>query len=867
MPRLHRPCFANRYSIRANLSISGCFHCGLPIPSGSDWSFEHDGRRLGYCCAGCEAVSRTILEGGLQDFYLQRAESDPALATAQQAVAIAALEAWDHPQAQEGLVTRERAPDGSERAEAALLVRGITCAACVWLLEQHVARLPGVLAFSLNYATHRARLVWDPARLTLSAVLRAVAAIGYGAEPYDARRAEAARRGERRTMLWRLAVAGLGMMQVMMYAYPAYIAGPEDITPDIVALMRIASLVLTVPVLAFSAAPFFRGALRDLRLRRVGMDVPVALGIGIAFAASVHATLTGRGEVYFDSVTMFVFLLLGARWLELLVRARAGRHLEDLSLARAGFAERLLDHPRSMRTERVPATGLAPGDCLLVASGATFPADGVLVSAEAQCDEALLTGESRPVSHRAGGLLVAGSINLGQPVVMRVQACGAATRLAGIARLAERALADKPPLAELADRYAGRFLASILLLAGLAALAWQFVDPARSLPVAISVLIVTCPCALSLAAPLALTAAMAQLSRQGVLVTRSHAIESLARADGVVFDKTGTLTHGRLALLAVTPGDAMDGAALLSLAAALEGASLHPVARALREVLGTRGIAAADADGLQEFPGEGVQGTAGARRVRVGSVSFVQALHGVAPPAGLAAAMLASRPGASSLVALGDEAGWLGWLEFGDTLREDAAATVAALHALDVDVVLLSGDREAAARPVALGLGITDVRAGLSPEDKLAALRALQGGEGGRGAGGRRTIAAVGDGINDAPLLAAADVSVAMGSGSALAQNSADIVLLSDRLCDLTVAHSASRRALAVVRQNLAWALVYNLASVPAAALGMVPPWLAGVGMALSSALVAGNALRLLSPVRARADGAQACPVPLRAAG
>ena len=844
----------------------------MPLPSGSGWSFEHDGRLLSYCCAGCEAVSRTILDGGLQDFYRQRAGSDPALATAQQAVAIAALEAWDHPQAQEGLVTRAPAAGGGERAEAALLVRGITCAACVWLLEQHVARLPGVLAFSLNYATHRARLVWDPARVKLSAVLRAVAAIGYGAEPYDARRAEAARRGERRTMLWRLAVAGLGMMQVMMYAYPAYIAGPEDITPDIVALMRIASLVLTVPVLAFSAAPFFRGALRDLRLRRVGMDVPVALGIGIAFAASVHATLTGRGEVYFDSVTMFVFLLLGARWLELLVRARAGRHLEDLSLARAGFAERLLDHPHSMRTERVPATGLAPGDFLLVPSGATFPADGVLVSAEAQCDEALLTGESRPVSHRAGGLLVAGSINLGQPVVMRVHACGAATRLAGIARLAERALADKPPLAELADRYAGRFLASILLLAGLAALAWQFVDPARALPVAISVLIITCPCALSLAAPLALTAAMAQLSRQGVLVTRSHAIESLARADGVVFDKTGTLTHGRLALLAVTPagvtaGDSMDEAALLSLAAALEGASLHPVARALREVARTRGVVAVDADGLQEFPGEGVQGTAGARSVRVGSVSFVQALHGVAPPAGVAAAMLASRPGASSLVALGDEAGWLGWLEFGDTLREDAAATVAALHALDVDVVLLSGDREAAARPVALALGITDVRTGLSPEDKLAALRALQGGKGGRDAGGRHTIAAVGDGINDAPLLAAADVSVAMGSGSALAQNSADIVLLSDRLCDLTVAHSASRRALAVVRQNLAWALVYNLASVPAAALGMVPPWLAGVGMALSSALVAGNALRLLSPVRARASGAQACPVPLRAAG
>ena len=838
----------------------------MPVPSGSDWSFEHDGRRLSYCCAGCEAVSRTILEGGLQDFYRQRAESGGALDTAQQALATAALEAWDHPQAQAGLVTHETIADGSERAEVALLVRGITCAACVWLLERHAARLPGVLGFTLNYATHRARLVWDPQRVKLSDVLRAIAAVGYGAEPYDAKRAEAARRGERRTMLWRLAVAGLGMMQVMMYAYPAYIADPEDITPDIVTLMRLASLVLTVPVLAFSAAPFFRSAWRDLRLRRVGMDVPVALGIGIAFVASVHATLTGRGEVYFDSVTMFVFLLLGARWLELLVRARAGRHLEDLSLARAGFAERLLDHPHSMRTERVPSTALATGDFLLVPTGATFPADGMLESPEAQCDEALLTGESRPVVHRAGGQVVAGSVNLGQPVVMRVQACGAATRLAGIARLAERALAGKPPLAELADRYAGRFLASILLLAALAALAWQFVDPARSLPVAIAVLIVTCPCALSLAAPLALTAAMAQLSRQGVLVTSAHAIESLARADGVVFDKTGTLTHGRLALLAATPaGSAMDAARLLSLAAALEAGSLHPVAQALRREAAARGLQGAAVAGLAEVPGEGVQGTLGARRVRAGSVGFVQALHGMAPPDGLVAAMRASRPGGSSLVALGDEAGWLGWFEFGDTLREDAQATVAALRAAGVDPVLLSGDRAAAAGPVALALGITDVRAGLSPEGKLAALRAMQRAGVDRA---RRTVAAVGDGINDAPLLAAADVSVAMGSGSALAQNSADIVLLSDRLSDLALAQSLSRRALAVVRQNLAWALVYNLASVPAAALGLVPPWLAGVGMATSSALVAANALRLLSPLpRARAEDAQACPVPLRAAG
>jgi Cu2+-exporting ATPase len=506
------------------------------------------------CCAGCQAVAQAIVANGLADYYRHRdaLPESPREALPQ---ALADFGLFDHPDVQKNFVRRAEGPAGEHEQEAALILEGITCAACVWLNESHVRRQPGVTAVDINYTTRRARVRWDERVTSLSAILEAIAAIGYRAHPYDIGRAEELAQKERKAALWRLFVAGFGMMQVMMYAVPVYLAD-GDMTPDIEQLMRWASLILTLPVILYSSAPFFVSAWRDLKLRRVGMDVPVALGVGAAFAASVWATLIAAGEVYFDSVTMFVFFLLTGRYLEMMARQKAARSVETLARAIPAFATRLGAWPLGSADaagERVAVAELRAGDAVQVKPGETVPADGVVLDGESAADESLLTGESLPVPKRAGDGLIGGSVNTASPLVMRVERVGEATRVAAIQRLMERAAAEKPRLVEMADRVAGRFIVALLVLAIATAFGWWWVDPSRALWIFVAVLVVSCPCALSLATPAALTVATGALAARGVLVTRGHAIEALARADRFVFDKTGTLTVGRMELVETIP--------------------------------------------------------------------------------------------------------------------------------------------------------------------------------------------------------------------------------------------------------------------------------------------------------------------------
>ncbi|HQR53817.1 MAG TPA: heavy metal translocating P-type ATPase metal-binding domain-containing protein [Burkholderiales bacterium] len=524
---------------------ASCFHCGLPVPAGSSYCARVDGMARQMCCHGCVAVAEAIVAQGLTGYYRHRTALPPRGAEAVPAF-LAQLRLYDDPTVQQSFV-REAAP---HVREAALILEGIVCAACVWLNEQHIGRLPGVVSVAINYATRRAYVRWDERRLELSDILKAVADIGYTAHPFDAARFDEVARRERKTALWRLFVAGLGMMQVMMYAYPAYVAD-GDMSPDIESLMRWASLILTTPVVFYSAAPFFAAAWRDLQQRRVGMDVPVALGVAVAFVASVVATLRGGGEVYFDSITMFVFLLLGGRFLEMSARASAGRAAEELLKLMPAFAARLTGFPRTRATERIAVSMLKPGDCVLVKPGDSIPADGEIVEGATEVDDSLLTGESRPVLKVRGDALTGGAVNVTSPVVMRVTRVGTETVVAGILRLLDRAASDKPALAQLADRTARVFVAVLLAVAAATAAAWGMIDPGRALWVTVSVLVVSCPCALSLATPAALTAATGALTRLGVVVTRGHALETLSRATHVIFDKTGTLTHGRLELTGV----------------------------------------------------------------------------------------------------------------------------------------------------------------------------------------------------------------------------------------------------------------------------------------------------------------------------
>lgn len=800
---------------------AGCFHCGLPVGNAA-FPVRVDDVERSTCCRGCQAVAQTIIDNGLGAYYRNRTAMAPS---AQGAAAVPAeLGVYDMPEVQRNFV---RDADEHEK-EASLLIDGVTCAACVWLIEQRIARLAGVSAVSLNYATRRARVRWDSRVTALSTILGAVAGLGYSAHPYDAGRAEERLRRERGVLLWRLFIAGFSMMQVMMYAVPVYIA-EGSMTPDIEQLMRIASLVLTLPVALWSAIPFYSGAWRDLRRTRVGMDVPVTLGIVIAFSASVYATWTASGTVYFDSVSMFVFLLLGARFLEMEARAKAVRTQERLVRLVPATAERILGDGSG---ERIAAVALRPGDLVRVRPGEAIPADGIVVEGSSKSDEALLTGESRPVNKRPGDTLTGGAMNLDGVVTMRVSRIGEDTVLAGIVRLMDRAQTERPRIAQLADHVARWFVAGLLLLTLATFAVWWQIDPQRAMWVAVAMLVVTCPCALSLATPAALTAATGSAYRDGVLVTRGTALETLARATHFVFDKTGTLTSGRMALAGVRALGSESSAQCLALAAALESWSEHPVGRAL--VAAANGVHPV-ASGVSVVTGQGIEGSVGGRLLRIGRPEYVAALHGQSLPSDLECV-----PDAIAVVALGDEQGWIALFLLDDVVRHDAPALVRELVAGGAQVSLLSGDRRQRVAHTAFELGITDYVGGATPADKLAYVEKLQA----QGA----VVAMVGDGVNDAPVLARAQVSIAPGSGTELAQVSADIILLSDRLDVLADTVRNARRTLSVIRQNLGWAMAYNGVALPLAMAGMVTPLVAAVGMSASSLLVVLNALRLASP-------------------
>ncbi len=776
------------------------------------------------CCYGCQAVAQSIVDNGLDDYYRSRDSMPESPREAIPAI-LEQLAMFDHADFQKSFV---KALGETER-EASLLLEGITCSACIWLNEQHVGKLPGVTAVDINYTTRRARVRWDESRVKLSDILAAIAAIGYRAYPYDASKNEELAKKERRDALWRLWVAGFGMMQVMMYAIPVYMAN-GDMTSDIESMMRWASLLLTVPVVFYSSAPFFKNAWRDIKLRRVGMDVPVALGVGAAFLASCWATFAHEGDVYFDSVSMFVFFLLGGRFLEMTARQKAVSVTEALAKLLPAFAQKMPNFPVDRNTLQCVVADLQLGDKVLVRPGEIVPADGRVLEGHSCANEALLTGESKPVAKVPGDLVTGGSINAESPLVVEIEQVGESTRLSAIIHLMERAAAEKPKIVVMADRIASYFVAVLLLVAAVVALGWYWVDPSKALWITVSVLVVTCPCALSLATPIALTVAAGALAKDGLLVTRGHAIETLARATHFVFDKTGTLTSGKMRLLEVGLCTGLSETECLRIAAALEQSSEHPVASALRHAAPGQ---LPMAEQVLAEAGQGLEALIDGRRYRIGRPDYALKWNGGDLPAALKSWL----DSGDTVVALADDSGCLALFRIGDELRPEAAALVKELLAAGKQVVLLSGDALPVAQRVGAALGIADIQAGVTPQGKHECVTKLQQ----EGA----VVAMVGDGVNDAPVLAQAQVSIAMGGGAQLARTQSDFVLLSENLDHLRWGLRRAGLTLRVIRQNLWWSFAYNLVALPLAIAGLVPPWLAGIGMSASSLLVVLNSLRI----------------------
>ncbi|MBK7656048.1 MAG: cation-translocating P-type ATPase [Betaproteobacteria bacterium] len=717
-------------------------------------------------------------------------------------------------------------------------VQGMHCAACSNIVEGALLSVPGVMQAQVNASTGQASVLWLSAVAKPSQWFDALSRAGYSALPVDDVQSLVEQRKAQRMALWRWLVAGLCMMQVMMYALPAYVALPGEMTADAQALLRWASWVLTLPVLIFSCGPFFESAWRDLKYRRISMDLPVALGIVITFAISSAGTFDPNSpwgqEVYFDSLTMFVFFLLTGRWLEQILRGRTAGALQALSQRLPAQVERLTN---TGEWESVAVRRLAVGDTVRVLPGQAFAADGVITVGATQVDEALLTGESTPLDRDRGAMVLAGSYNLTAVVQMRVEGLGPQTRFAQIVSLMDSAATQKPRIAQLADRWAAPFLVFVFLAAGLGALYHWYFDPsqdvATALMVAVAVLVVTCPCALSIATPAAMLAAAGALAKGGVLVRNLQAFEVLATADTLVFDKTGTLTTGRMALKNVLTRPDLSDKDVLAVAASLASHSLHPVSRALTEA-GKGGADIAFSD-VKEQVGLGVAGVRlandanlTARNIRLGSAVWC-GLTNVAPMHG--------SEGFDRIVYLADDAGWLASYEWTEELRSDAKSAVAMLKDLGIDVRLLSGDHVASVEKAAELLNIDQAEGGCTPDDKLRRVQEMQS----QG----HVVAMVGDGLNDGPVLAACSVSFAMGEGVPLAQAQSDFVVQGQNLTAVVQTLTRAKFCLKIVRQNLLWAIGYNLVCIPLAISGILTAWIAGLGMALSSLLVVANAARL----------------------
>lgn len=718
--------------------------------------------------------------------------------------------------------------------ESSVVIEGMHCAACSLTVEDALRQVPGVLSAQVSAASQRARVVWSSAVVQPSGWMQAVQQAGYRAVPANDVFASERRRKASRQALWRWLVAGLCMMQVMMYAWPAYVAQPGDLTGEMEQLLRWASWVLTLPVILFSCGPFFKSALRDVAQMRISMDLPVALGMVITFVVSTAGTFDPQGifgrEVYFDSLTMFVFFLLTGRWLELCLRDRTAGALEALMNRLPDSVER---QTVQGDFERVAVRRLVAGDLVRVQPGEAFAADGLVEQGSTLVDEALLSGESHPLPRDVGATVVAGSHNLHATVLVRITHVGEATRFAQIVALMESASTTKPRGALLADRLAKPFLLAVLAAAALACAWWWPQDPGHALMVAVAVLVVTCPCALSLATPAAMLAAAGTLARAGLLVRNLPSLEALAAVDTVVFDKTGTLTRDAMALRAVHMREGVSRIDAVAMAAALARHSLHPASKALvqaaeREI----SLSAWNCQAVEESAGQGVAGQVSnptrlgvvGEALRLGSASFCQLSASPVVPEGLC-------------VHLADSTGWLATFVLQEDMRPEAPAVVSALRAQGVQVHVLSGDRPEAVMLVAEQAGIAHAQGGCSPADKLAYLQRLQ-------AQGH-TVAMVGDGLNDGPVLAGAHISFAFGQAVPLAQAQSDLVVMGGSLDAVVGALQLARKTQRIVRQNLWWALAYNAACVPLAVAGYLPAWLAGLGMASSSLLVVLNALRL----------------------
>ena len=817
-----------------------CYHCQDSIPAGFHAELEIAGETKEFCCYGCLAIAETIVSGGLENFYRHRTQAsekpDEFGQTQKDELSL-----YDDPELQADFVETK-----GEESETSLSISGITCAACIWLLEREINQLEGVISFSVNHTTHKAHLSWSKANCQFSHILIHIREIGYKALPYQEDIARQIAHQEKRSSIFRIAVAGIATMQNMMFSMPLYLGMYSGIDAEFISLFRWVSMLMCTPVVIFSAQPFFKAAIRDIKSRQLTMDIPVSLAILAAFLASCAITLSSdpsaKSDVYFDSVSMFTFFLLLGRFLEMQTRHKHLNSDIEMSSLLPPTAIILIDNIEVSK----PAHQLQINDILVVKQGQIAAADGIVISGESRMDESALTGEFLPVHKHKDSLVTGGTANIENSLFVKITATPKHSRIASIIKLLDKAQSEKPKTVRLADKVASHFVASVLLACSIIGAYWYVQDPAQAFVIVLSVLVVTCPCALSLATPTAMTSVNTFLRKKGFLVTKAHAIEAMNEITDIIFDKTGTLTKGKLTFDEIITFNGMCKSDALEIAAGLESHSSHPIAQVFKPYFNKA------ADQVITQLGQGIKGcyphlesfefnkaesntndlnnkeATGKKIFNLGSVDLLnlrtKESEKISPHEGLN-------------VYLACDGFLLAQFTLNDTLRDDSKTCIQAFQRQGIRAHILSGDQNNAVEKLAKHLGIDHYKAKQSPEQKLDYVKSLQ-------ADGRQ-IAMVGDGINDLPVLSGAKLSIAMGEASDITKLNSDAILLNGQIGTLNTAFQSARKTRKIIKQNISWAIIYNLCMLPLAATGLVPPYFAALGMSLSSLVVIFNSLRL----------------------
>ncbi|GMQ46524.1 heavy metal translocating P-type ATPase [Vibrio sp. 10N] len=780
-----------------------CYHCGEDVPANTNFNVEILGADREMCCPGCESVAQTIVDSGLVSYYQYRtAPAEKADLVPEQ---LRTLIHYDNEDVQAEFVRNHE-----DTKEVTLSLEGVSCAACAWLIEKRMSVEPGVISIRVNTTTNRALLKWDKTATQLSQLLSSIHTLGYKAAPFEADKQEAAYHATMKQYLYRLGIAGLATMQVMMLAVALYLEVFGNLEPEFKSYFRWVSLIFATPVLLYSALPFYINAWRSIKGRTLGMDVPVSIALIFAYVASLVATVTEQGEVFFESISMFTFFLLIGRYLEMRARRKAAAASGNLLKLIPAIANKL-------NGEQVPVKSLQIGDQIKVLPGEHIPADGVVLNGRIHIDESMLTGESLPVVKGKDDFVYAGTLNGDEAFDLEVRSTKADSMISSIVRLQDEAQLSKPKIAEIADIVARYFVAIILVIAAGTWFFWHQTEPDDAFWIMLSVLVATCPCALSLATPTAITCSSSRMGTLGILSRRGHVFETLCKVNHLVVDKTGTLTHGDIEIARTHAFGDQSQEDLLSIAASLESHANHPIARAFKPYL-NHSVMVTD---VENVIGSGLQGVIGEKLVKIGNAQYV----------------LGRDDTALNSVYMSIDGQHVATFEYRDPIRKEAVEFINKMREAAVKTTLLTGDTRSNAEPVAKEVGIDDVIASASPSDKLNYLKSLDSDD---------ITMMIGDGINDAPTLAGAHLSIAMGGGTDVAKASADLVLLGDRLDKILTARELALRTRKIIRENLAWSLGYNVLILPLAVAGLVAPYIAVVGMSASSIIVVSNSLRLL---------------------